>query len=298
MNDKIDLIKGTSQVVDHTPNPDNEAASYVGTFIGEALGDDEKINSLMATAKPEITVLVGFVGYGKTSFVASCYHRVLAEGNIGDYTFYDSDTLTGLERRLYLRRVCDKYENVIPQTRRTIRGEPHLLTFRFSHPQNGNKVVVISDHSGEDYEEYMNIKSKLKNDILLKNADRILFFVDCEKLVNNERLTMQRKYVQLIQNMMEMSSFKEGAKIQFLFNKIDLTAGKEVLYNRQKEAFLKKMAAELTPFEINQSYEVVSKLINKEYVEKMFLDIINNTVVEKDKDDSFSSLDWVKKLLK
>ena len=298
MSDKIDLIKGTSQVVGHYSTPTNEDVSQAGIFIGEALGDDEKINSLMSTTKPEITILVGFVGYGKTSFVASCYHRVLTEGKIGDYTFYDSDTLTGLERRLYLRRVCDEYESVIPQTQRTIRGAPHLLTFRFSHPQNGDKVVVMSDHSGEDYEDYINVKNKLRNDILLKNADRILFFVDCEKLINNERLTMQRKYLQLIKNMIEMSSFKENVKIQFLFNKFDLIAGKEESYKKQRESFLKKMADELGTLEIGQCYEVVSKLTDKKYIEKMFLEIIENTISENNKDDNFSGLDWVKNILK
>lgn len=141
-------------------------------------------------------------------------------------------------------------------------------------------------------------ENKLRNDILLKNADRILFFVDCEKLINNERLTMQRKYLQLIKNMIEMSSFKENVKIQFLFNKFDLIAGKEESYKKQRESFLKKMADELGTLEIGQCYEVVSKLTDKKYIEKMFLEIIENTISENNKDDNFSGLDWVKNILK
>ena len=130
MSEKMDLIKGFVQTTNQD-SPNNISLSNVGDFIGEALGDDEKINSLMSTNKPEIIVLVGFVGYGKTSFVASCYNLLLTEGKIGSYTFYDSDTLTGLERRVYLRRVSEQYDDITPQTRRTIRGEPHLLTFHF-----------------------------------------------------------------------------------------------------------------------------------------------------------------------
>ena len=78
MNEKIDLIKGTVQAV-NTVTTDDMELSNAGDFIGEALGNDEKINCLMSMAKPEITVLVGFVGYGKTSFIASCYHRLLTE---------------------------------------------------------------------------------------------------------------------------------------------------------------------------------------------------------------------------
>ena len=75
----MNLIKGAVQPV-YQNNQDSVEPSNVGDFIGEALGDDEKINCLMSTAKPEITVLVGFVGFGKTSFVASCYHILLTEG--------------------------------------------------------------------------------------------------------------------------------------------------------------------------------------------------------------------------
>ena len=49
--------------------PQEEKTSNIGVFIGEALGEDEKINNLMAQSKPEITILIGFVGYGKTSFI-------------------------------------------------------------------------------------------------------------------------------------------------------------------------------------------------------------------------------------
>ena len=147
MEGTVDLLKGAAGIV--TSLSQEEKTSNIGVFIGEALGEDEKINNLMAQSKPEITILIGFVGYGKTSFVASCYQILLTEGKIGEYTFYDSDTLTGLERRLFLRRYSEELKDVAPAIKRTLRGEPHLLTFRFKHPQKGNKVVVISDHSGE-----------------------------------------------------------------------------------------------------------------------------------------------------
>ena len=73
-------------------------------FIGEALNDDEKLNLLMTDTKPYITILVGFEGYGKTSFVATCYHIMLTDGGNGEYKFCDSDTLVSLERRSFLRR--------------------------------------------------------------------------------------------------------------------------------------------------------------------------------------------------
>jgi len=296
MNEKIDLIKGTVQAV-NTVTTDDMELSNAGDFIGEALGNDEKINCLMSMAKPEITVLVGFVGYGKTSFIASCYHRLLTEGKVGEYTFYDSDTLTGFERRVYLRRVSAQYDDITPQTKRTIRGEPHLLTFRFSHPELGDKVVVISDHSGEDYDDYRNKKANLDKDILLKNADRILFFVDCGKLVDNGRLNMQNQYSQLIQNMHEMSSFKKGVKIQFLFNKMDLTEGNKDKYLIEKKRFLDAMNAVLQ-LPVGDNKEVISNQVDSKTVENLLLDIIENTRKVLPEENDFSELDWVKSILK
>lgn len=296
MSEKIDLIKGAVKT-ERLVAQDNTKLSAMEDFIGEALENDEKINSLMSSTKPEITVLVGFVGYGKTSFVASCYHLLLTEGKLGKYIFYDSDTLTGLERRVYLRRVTERYDKITPQTKRTIRGEPHLLTFRFSHPVNGDKVVVISDHSGEDYDKYRNIKADLKKDILLKNADRILLFVDCGMLVNNGRLTMQNQYSQLINNMHEMSSFRDGVKIQFLFNKVDLITGKEEQYKIEKQRFLDAMN-NILHLPLGDSVEVISNKVDSDTIGRLLLDIIENTRKESSCDNDFSELDWVKSILK
>ena len=297
MSEKMDLIKGAVQA-SNNDKLDNMTSYNEGIFIGEALGDDEKINSLMSSTKPEIIVLVGFVGYGKTSFVASCYHILLTEGRIGEYTFYDSDTLTGFERRIYLRRLSSIYDDITPMTKRTIRGEPHLLTFRFSHPGKEDKVMVISDHSGEDYDKYRDNKSNLEKDILLKNADRIFFFVDCEKLVNNQRLAIQNYYSQLIQNMHEMESFKNGVLIQFLFNKIDLvTADKENKFHEEKRKFLEKMASVLQ-LPIGESIEVISNQVEDKSVEGLLLDIIENTRPSNPGEGAFLELDWVKTMLK
>ena len=106
MSEKIELIKGAVESA-NLPSHSKNDTSNMGYFIGEALENDEKINCIMATTKPEITILVGFVGYGKTSFIASCYHLLLTEGKVGDYVFYDSDTLTGLEFEEFVKELFE-----------------------------------------------------------------------------------------------------------------------------------------------------------------------------------------------
>lgn len=295
MDGKMDILKGAVGI--SMPAMSNEPID--GTFIGEALDDDAKINSLITMNKPEIIALVGFVGYGKTSFIASFYHTLLREGKIRDYELFDSDTLTGLERRLFLRRYHEKLSSVAPNTIRTIRGEPHLLTFHLSNPQKGEKVIIISDHSGEDYQEYVDTKAKLENDVLLRNANRIIFFIDCGKLLTADIMSMRQNYLTLITNMKEYSVLKPDVKIQFLFNKIDLTESKKNTYESKKKTFLDKMS-EAIGFEITNIPEVVSNQINNNTtVLDVFYDIIDNTSVQSNVNDTeISQLDWAKNFLK
>ena len=190
-------------------------------FIGEALNDDEKLNLLMTDTKPYITILVGFEEYGKTSFVATCYHIMLTDGGIGEYKFCDSDTLVGLERRSFMRRFNAAMESVPPSTKRTIRGEAHLLTFHLAKDGN-EKITIFSDHSGEDYRKYANHKDEIKNDVLIQNADRILFFVDIPSLLDTRFLRMMQDYKNLLSNMKSADIFRPQTKITLLFNKIDI----------------------------------------------------------------------------
>lgn len=296
MEGKLDFIKGAVDSQTNSIKPSE--ISNVGTFIGEAMGDDEKINTLMTVNKPEITVLVGFVGYGKTSFIASCYQTLLVKGGIGDYKLFDSDTLTGLERRLYLRRFNEELKNVAPATRRTLRGEPHLLSFHLSHPEKGEKVIIISDHSGEDYKEYVDTKAKLEKDILLRNADRIIFFVNCELLLKPAMMEMRQNYVTLIENMKEFSAFRENVKIQFLFNKIDLVKDKRDVYESKKKQFMDKMSSVLG-FNVTDCPEVVSNQItNNKTVVDIFSMIVNdNNSLESNFSEHKTELDWVKTIL-
>lgn len=194
MESNLDLLQ--NNVGKHTEAaavPESTVQNDNSVFIGEALNDDEKLNLLMTDTKPYITILVGFEGYGKTSFVATCYHILLTDGGIGEYKFCDSDTLVGLERRSFLRRFNAAMESVPSTTKRTIRGEAHLLTFHLSK-DGKEKITIFSDHSGEDYRTYANQKDEIKNDVLIQNADRILFFVDIPSLLDNKFLRMTEEY--------------------------------------------------------------------------------------------------------
>ncbi len=268
-------------------------------FIGEALNDDEKLNLLMTDTKPYITILVGFEGYGKTSFVATCYHIMLTDGGIGEYKFCDSDTLVGLERRSFLRRLNAATESIPSSTKRTIRGEAHLLTFHLSKDGN-EKITIFSDHSGEDYRTYANYKDEIKNDVLIQNADRILFFVDIPSLLDTRFLRMMQDYKNLLSNMKSADIFRPQTKITLLFNKIDIInddATKE-RYEEKKKVLIPIFRAKIGINEI-ETIELTSNNIDKsDDLKSLLQDIAQSDSIQTWIDNNESDLDWVKKFIK
>lgn len=296
MNDKIELITGVKPIEDSVAKP-AERADNIGQFIGEAMSDDQKLNALMSSSKPEITILVGFVGYGKTSFVSSFYQTLLQKEDIAGYTFYDSETLVGLERRSFLRRLNDRNIDIAPETKRTVLGEPYMLTFHLNHPHNGDKLVVISDHSGEDYANYATKKGKIADDTLIKNADRIMFFIDSEKLCNEQRLSLTTQYQQLLRNMKENDLFVRKIKLQLVFNKID-KVNDENKFEKEKNKLIARFE-EIINLKMGQSFEIcANSLKNNIGLIHLFEDIILHTIENTLNQPQASSLDWVNEIIK
>ena len=299
MEGKIDLIKGVKSDAAETVRNEEQVNPADGQFVSEALNDDEKINSLMTNSKPEVTILVGFEGFGKTSFAASCYQILLQSGSIDGYVFYDSETLTGFERRLFLRRLCGGTEDCAPETRRTIRGEPYLLTMHLKHPVKGEKLVILSDHSGEDYGEYADKKRSMDRDVLLMHADRILFFLDALKISSTDYLAVKNRYVQLLTNMKESFVFeRKELKVDMLFTKIDLVGKCLETYKKRKTEMEAKFRT-IIGRDISQVFEICAKTVrDNEPLRSLFVDIIENTVNRTPVDAGDSELDWVKEMIK
>lgn len=299
MENKFDLIKQQVTPLEEAKAPETaKETPNINMFIGEALSDDEKINELMTNSKPQITILVGFQGYGKTSFISTCYHIVLTEGRVGEYTCYDSETLTGLERRLFLRRYHEALEDETPQTIRTVRGEAHLLTFRFNHSKNGEKLIVISDHSGEDYRRYSEVKGSLEEDILIQNADRLLLFVDVKELIGAGFLPMMERYTSLINNMKESGIFKSNLKVQVLYNKYDCIANKQEVFEKKSKNLMDKFS-KLIGYEIVDTFNIVSNQIdNSNELRRLLVDVVESNIPKEEPYMSNTELDWAKLYLK
>jgi len=296
---KVELIKESLQTPIDKP-VENDAANTQteknnAGFVGEALNEDEKINELETQSKPEIVVLVGFEGYGKTSFVSSFYFQFLSNGKVGQYEIVDSDTLIGFERRLYLRRVQSKQQSP-SVTWRTVRGEPYLLTMRLRNEATGEKLIVLSDRSGEDYTRYATQRDSVKGDKVLQNADCILFFVDCSALVGNNVLVMSEKYKDLAENLSANKMLKDDAEIVILFNKIDLiNDNNRDLYIKEKKVLTQTLSDKLGR-KITRTFEVVSNKEDNEELLKVLAYIVSQKKSIVQIKSVSTELDWIKSI--
>lgn len=297
---KVDLIKETIESPARKPiveNPQEKDRKTSSGFIGEAFTDDEKINELDINSKPKVIVLLGFVGYGKTSFVASFYHQFLLHGNIDGYNLVDSDTLTGLERRLYLRRLQDS-QQVNPVTKRTLRGDGHILTFKLHHPEEGEKMLVISDRSGEVYEQYAAQEDSVNDDKLLRNADRILFFVDSGLLVDNHVLTLDEQYKDLAENLFSHKVIGKDTELDLLFNKIDkIDEQNRTIFEKEKENLIGLLKKRLER-NFTNIYEIISNREDDEKLNEVFKSIVATREPMHYAQDISKRLDWVKQIFK
>lgn len=273
-----------------------EVELEVHNFVSDAIGNDDKLNEIDTNSKPVVVILIGFPGYGKTSFVSTCYQLLLENGGIGEYLFYDSDTFIGLERRIAARRLSEK--NSVSQTKRTLLGESHLLTIRMKHPQNGDKVIVFSDRSGEHYEEYVNKTNAVASDKLLMNADMLLFFINCEDLVGHSYNILKDNYSLLLRNLKSNNIHFEDTSIDFLYNKYDVvTANNSERFNKNK-ADLQQLFSSFFDATSYKEHNIISNNINKaDKLKSLLVDIIDDSSEVGNSNKEVSKFDWVKNLI-
>lgn len=299
MNDLTNFVKGNVGDSISKESKTNTGEPLYVSFSGDAIKEERSVNYLLSDSKPTVVSIIGFPAYGKTCFVATTYQILLNEGKLNEYNFVDSDTFVGFERRIYLRRCSVLDDNSTPQTKRTIRGEGHILTLRFIHPQKGEKLIIISDRSGEDYIDCANQKNKIKEHILLKYSDYVLLFVDSTTLADCAQMVeFSDTFSDLLTNIQQAHAIKESAQIVIVFNKIDAV---DLSTQFQKTCdIIESLVKEIFPSNSILSKKVVSNNIqNSEGLQQLFSEIINfDTTAATSSVDDYEGINWVNNLIK
>ena len=187
-------------------------------YYGDAL-NDTNINEVVGDEIPHVVILVGFPKYGKSTFVASLYHKVLTTGCVGDYMFVDSDTLAGFERRAQVRDIELKIKDRID---RTPVYADYFLSMLFVHSLTKKRIkLVLSDRSGENYLRYAKSETDINQDLVLKNAVHIIFFLDASKIASDKMFDLQDDLSDLILRMNKYGAFDGEKFVDIVYNKAD-----------------------------------------------------------------------------
>ena len=269
-----DILGGSTPLVDDDFTPKIPETSQ---FYCDAMNDDN-INLVLNDVKPELIVLVGFSNYGKSTFIGTLYYYLMTHGRVDEYEMYDSDTISGFERRLYLRSMKnDPY--VKSKTLRTEEEDDYMLTLNFYNPKNSEKKhLILSDRAGETYKKYVDNNDKVK--------------------AGDDWDTLQEKFRMLFLRLKENGKMPQDATFDLIFNKIDIVNANETLkgeYAKNKKEIVEFFQVQIGAEELLNVVELNSKKTHgNEEFENFVKELVKKDKTQKNEEAKLkSSLDWV-----
>ena len=118
-NEVVDLkLNGTGGEATKSAQPEvqeQEQENIEGSYRYDSLKDAD-VNNLVSDSRPTLITLFGVSECGKTTFVGSLFAILRRRPCLLKKTFIDSDTLTGFERRVHQRFLCEDGQSVIQRT--------------------------------------------------------------------------------------------------------------------------------------------------------------------------------------
>lgn len=271
-------------------NETTENAVIADEYYCDAL-NEHNVNKIADGSRLNIVAIVGFVDYGKTTFVSTLYHQLLTNVEFCDHVMYDSDTFIGFERRFLIRSLNTPMEET---SKRTIKGEDSLLALSLESKENGRYKLILSDKSGEDYADFTGSDEEMKDYVILSLAHHILFFIDSEKLLNS-LASVKYSYNGLVKDLVDHKMISNKNRVSLVFNKHDMVGDQEELYKENKKNMIDFFEDVFKGMAVHQ-YEIDSTGASDHFasMSKLCKDIMSLTnQVDKTTDD----LNWVKKEL-
>ena len=287
VEDIINIITGTDST---SGTGTNTNANGIGQLLFCDARSQSELNDFIDSERPKLVALVGFANYGKSTFIGTLYELLIQNLNYSGYSFVDSDTYVGFERRVFLRRNNDEDTS---DTKRNVLGENDILNLMLRSNEGKFHQVLLSDRAGETYLKYTSSDDEVKDDLVIENADLLVFFVDAEADTQNLAVhnLIVEKYEGLLTRLKAQHKITASVSYIMVFTKIDKVVSDE---RRKKLADRKKELCAVFTNNIgkepDQIYEVNSTDLNHDALNQVFEKIISPlTSVEAAKE-----LDWVR----
>lgn len=258
--------------------------------------NDESINNVLGGTESRLITLVGFSEVGKSTFVASLYHKFMANGEVNGSKIVDSDTFVGFEKRAYVRNEAFK---TIKRNARTTMTEGQFLTLTLS--KNGKKKkLIVSDNAGEKYKNtYVDNQAEVNKDKGLVNTRHIIFFIDCSVLNDDdEYMDFYDKFQLLLSRMSTAGVFDVQKTYDIIYNKVDTndTEEKKETYKTNRINFENKLVTEFN-IKVSNTFETISNDMKDDGMARTF-DYIVGLLEEASSINRHSDVKWVQTLLK
>ena len=295
MEDKKDILESLAGVAQlkHDNFIKDDAIENIAQYYCDSM-TDENINDVLGDYNTHLVTLVGFSEVGKSTFVASLYHKLMCNGEIDGHNFIDSDTYVGFERRAYIRNESLKTSN---RNSRTTTLEGQFLTLTLSKDNKINKLI-ISDRAGETYKNsYTSNLSDVKQDKGLINSHHIIFFIDSSSVNNEDDYSDFCDDFQLLLSRMASAGVFDVPKLyDIIYNKIDLNQTDEIkeLYKKQSQDLENKMKVDYG-INISSKFEIVANDMKDQGLGDVFKYLVNT--LDSHTNYQYKESNWVKTLL-
>lgn len=222
--EEVELDTGEDAADTEDGEVENRAVDDGRRLFRSELLTSEELWPLCTAVPTETISLVGDVRAGKTTLIAALYAS-FCKGPFAGYRFKSSRSLVGFARRHH--EALEKSKRELPTTPRTSRvdgvGFFHLNVVGASREHH----LLISDRSGEDFEDARKNTSLVSNLWELKMAGRICFLLDAGMATHKEqRAVYRRSFKQQILALWDNNAIPEGAALEIISTKLDRLAPK------------------------------------------------------------------------
>ena len=294
MEDKKDILESLAGVaLKHENVKKDEAIEITAQYYCDSM-TDENINEVLGDYNTHLVTLVGFSEVGKSTFVASLYHKLMCNGEIDGYKFIDSDTYVGFERRAYIRNESLKTSK---RNSRTTTLEGQFLTLTLSKDDKVSKLI-ISDRAGETYKKsYKSNLADVKQDKGLINSHHIIFFIDSSSVNNEDDYSDFCDDFQLLLSRMASAGVFNVPKVyNIIYNKLDLIQTDETkeLYKKQSQDLENKMKADYG-INISSKFEIIANDMKDSGLNDVFRYLVNT--LNSHASYQYEESNWVQTLL-
>lgn len=288
-NKGLNDILGENEQTLNTPTTKPIQAVEDLKFLGDAL-NDKNIDDYIFDEIPVINVLAGYVGNGKTTFVTTLIQELMTTGCIGNSYFVDTDTMTGFEKRAYIRNVDLITKN---RSERTSLLDNYLLTLDIRDGLEGyTRKIIISDCSGEVYQNYQSDSELVKKDLILHHASRIFFFIDAVEFYNNQ-LTLTNNYNQLTKRFKFAGIFDGNIDVYVIITKIDQISKENEDFKKNINSITESIQS-ASGKNIDKTF-YVNSLVCNDALKEVYAKLLESKITSSS--NNGEELNWIAKIL-